>query len=506
MTKFRTLISSLFLFIIAVWSTQAQSQCAFDVEDIIARVSTECANIDANQVCYGNRNVTATPQLNVNMNDFIFNNPGDLVSLSSIQSLVVDSVNAQDNTWGVAQMRLLVGSGQGLQDVNMLLFGEFDVRNAVENTDTVELRVRVRLKNIHSLPDAQSDVLETIEANAVLTGLERLDDTSWLRVENTDTGVVGWTESAGVETIDEAQSIGILPVQEANTPYFGAMQAFYFENGNSDIGCDNVESDGLIIQTPEGQARVSLLINEVSIELVGTRNTAGENESGRAFIQADPSSPLGMSVNVLGGQATVQTDTESEPVSVVAGERTSIPISVNLNVPGSFISASGAPQAPVSFDTSSINVAPLLPVINNNSTSNSSGSSTINIGSNPTGSNNNTGSQSGSVNVNFGTNSGNTSDTSSGSNTVSSSGSDNSSQTSFFPSNSSSTGDNTVGNSSSSTNSSIIGSTSSQNTSQNTVNPGFGFGEQGNAIAAGIAIVGAIVLLGFIIWSAKQRN
>lgn len=501
MRKFRAIISILFLLILAVWSTQAQSECAFDVEDIIARVASECEGIDANQVCYGNRNVTATAQDNVE--DFTFDSPGDLVNLSSIQSLIVDSVSTEDNTWGVAQMRLLVGNGQGLHDVNMLLFGEFDVRNAVEPSDKVDLVVQVREKTIHDLPNLESEVLNTVAQDEILIGLERLEDTSWLRVENPDTGIVGWIERAGVNVVNTAQSVGLLRVQDATSPYFGAMQAFYFENGDSDLGCDNVESDGIIIQTPEGRARVSLLINEVSVELVGSRNQAGINESGRAFIQADPSSPQGMSVNVLDGAATILAGNNSVPVQVVAGERTSIPISVNLDVPGG-IFPSGAPASPVTFDAGSVNVSSLLPAVNSGNSGSSSGSVTFDFNSGSTG--NTSGSSSGG-----GNDSGNNSSSSSGSSTGNnnnSTGSNNSGGSSIFTTTGSGSGSSNNTNSSSSSSSSsssgsssTTGSTQASNAIQN-----FGFGEQGNAIAAGAAVMGAIIILGLLIWSARRRD
>lgn len=495
MRKFRAIISILFLLILAVWSTQAQSECAFDVEDIIARVASECEGIDANQVCYGNRNVTATAQDNVE--DFIFNSPGDLVNLSSIQSLIVDSVNADDNTWGVAQMRLLVGNGQGLHDVNMLLFGEFDVRNAVEPSDKVDLVVQVREKTIHDLPNLQSDVLNTVAQNDILIGLERLEDTSWLRVENPATGIVGWVERAGVNAVNTAQSVGLLRVQDATSPYFGAMQAFYFENGSSDLGCDNVESDGIIIQTPEGQARISLLINEVSVELVGSRNQAGINESGRAFIQADPSSPQGMSVNVLDGAATILTGNNSEPVQVVAGERTSIPISVNLNIPGG-IFPSGAPANPVAFDASSVNVASLLPAVNNGNSGNGSGSVNFNFNSGSTG--NTSGSSSGG---------GNNSSSSSGSSTGNnnnSTGSNNSGGSPIFTTTGSGSGNNNNTNSSSSSSSGSSSGSSSTTGSTQPANRNFGFGEQGSVIAVATAVVAAIIVLLFLILSTILRR
>ena len=172
-------------------------------------------------------------------------------------------------------MRLLVGSNEGVQDITMLLFGEFDVENAVEDTPTLDFMVQISSKRVYLNPDATSAVVEDVTSGSILTGIARLVDTTWIQVENPETRRVGWIENSGVTIVEESLSTGILPIRDDRTPYFGAMQAFYFQNGQTDIGCDTVESDGLLIQTPEGQARISLLINEVSIELTG-----GFNESG----------------------------------------------------------------------------------------------------------------------------------------------------------------------------------------------------------------------------------
>ena len=494
MRMFKKFIPLLYLLIFAIWSTQAQQQCALDVEEIIARVSSECADIDSNQVCYGNHDVRATARDNARF--FRFTQPGDLVNLSSIQSLIVESVNVAENTWGVAQMNLLVGSDAGLQDVSMLLFGEFDIRNAVSNSDSIDLEVIVRQKTLHTLPDSQSEVLDTVGLNARLLGLARLEDSSWIRVENPETRVVGWVEAGGIEEVDESRSIGILSVHLPEQPYFGAMQAFYFRNGTSDIGCDTVESDGLIIQTPEGQARVTLLINEVSIELVGGRNNAGENESGRAFIQANPLNPQGMSVNVLRGTASVESG--GTVTTVESGQQTSIPISVDLV-------ARGEPRTPEASNVS-IAIEPLLPAVNsiNNNTGNSgTGNNTITIGSNTGGGSNNGGSSTNisGVNINTGGSSDNSSNSGSGSGINNTGGS-----SSTGVSNGNTIGI-TTGNSSGTTGTNPINSGTGTGTDRpDNRAANFGFGEDADVIAAALAVIAAILIVPFLIWSARQRR
>jgi hypothetical protein len=261
----------------------------------------------------------------------------------------VSEIDPTNNEWGVAQMRLQVSSPTGSQDMTMLLFGAFSVENAVEATQTVPVRVRSLATDIRSTPNPTALSLETPSVGTQLLARGRLDDSSWLRVENQTTGIVGWVLANTVEVVNASASVGVLPVEDANSPYYGAMQAFYFSSGSTDIGCDNLASDGLLIQTPEGVARVSLLINEVSIELTGT----GSGTQGTAYIEANPENEDGMEVSVLEGQAEVSTS-EGSSQTLSTGQQSNIP----LNEEGV---AEGAPSAPISFDLSNINFSILMP-------------------------------------------------------------------------------------------------------------------------------------------------
>jgi hypothetical protein len=355
----RKIILAILLLAIGIYSSNAQEQCALDLDEIVARVTEECADIRENQVCYGNRNVQARQRINTV--DFVFENPGDIIDLSNVESLFVSEIDPSTNEWGVAQLRLQVSGEQGNQDMTMLLFGAFNIQNAVENTPTVEVSVRTRTAIIYTAPDVTSVALEDLHTGTVLVAVGRLDNSLWLHVENRASGRIGWITADSVQAVNARSSIGVLPIQTADTSYYGAMQAFYFSNGTSDIGCNNLASDGLLIQTPEGVARVSLLINEVSIELTG----GGAGVSGTAFVQASPDSETGMQVNVVQGQAEVQTS-GGTPQVVNAGQQSSIPLSPELQ-------PSGAPSAPIVVDLSNINIQPLMPTFNttdNTSTSN----------------------------------------------------------------------------------------------------------------------------------------
>ncbi|MEM9950003.1 MAG: SH3 domain-containing protein [Chloroflexota bacterium] len=500
MISIRTFIASLFLLIFSVWSATAQGACTIDVSAIIERVNTECADLGENEVCYGNRNVNVTPRLN--LGNFEFDSPGDLAELYNIQSLVVDAIDPTTDTWGVAQMRLLVGSNTGLQDMTMLLFGEFNIENAVEDTPTLDLMVQISQKQIYIAPNTDSALVETVSSGTFLTGLARLEDTSWIRVENPTTRRVGWVENSGIQPVEDSLSTGILPIQAGDSPYFGAMQAFYFQSGQTDLGCNTVESDGLLIQTPEGQARVSLLINEVSIELASGFNADGERESGTALIQANPLNGQDMTIDVLGGEATVETTEGSQEVTT--GQQTSIPLTVDLRSPV------GAPQEPSTSTVNPSNVVPLLPAVSAPrvaSTNNGSGSGTNGTTTGNGSNNSNSGSGSGGLDLPVNTSGSNNNNNSGGNGSGNSTGNNTSSNNNNNSGNGFSFGGNNGNN-----NNNPADTTSSNGTFQNQNNDSnddsdqFGFGQQGNTIALGSAISAMILFALYLIRSARSRH
>jgi hypothetical protein len=481
----RISIFILILLVIGVYTSFAQ-ECDLNIDEIVARVTEECAGIGENQVCYGNRNVVARQRINTV--DFVFENPGDIINLSNVDSLFVSEIDPATNEWGVAQLRLQVSSEAGNQDMTMLLFGAFNIENAVANTPTLAVSVRTRSAVIYTAPDVTSLSLGDVTSGTVLQAVGRLEDSSWLHVENQATGRVGWIAENSVQPVNAASSIGILPVQTADDTYYGAMQAFYFSNGTSDIGCNNLASDGLLIQTPEGVARVSLLINEVSIELTG----GGAGVSGTAFVQASPDSETGMQVNVVQGQAEVQA-AGGETQTVNAGQQSVIPLDEDLQ-------ASGAPSEPIVIDLSNINIQPLMPTFNTTIPTTGSGSAGLGNGNGTNLNPSNTGSN---------TTSGGGNGVGNGTNIT---GSNGGSGSNSGGSNSSNTGTSgsisiTTGNGSSAATPYIPSSLDEIERAQQAANNPSGL-TQGNIIALTLAVIAAALIIGGIVFytiNSKKR-
>jgi len=120
---------------------------------------------------------------------------------------------------------------------------------------------------------------------------------------------------------------------EEQTP----LQAFYFKSGLNDAPCEQAPSSGILIQTPEGQGRIELTVDDVEITLGSS-----------AYFQAQPDGEL--VISVVEGEGTVTAD--GVTVTVPAGSRARVPLDANL-------SAAGAPIGPEPYDGAALAALPL---------------------------------------------------------------------------------------------------------------------------------------------------
>lgn len=282
------------MLIASVTLAQEDSTCELDATEIITVIESVCSSTGNNELCYGNNDVAVAARDNAPEIDF--SNPGDTMSINYVQSLYLSALDQAEDIWGVAQMRLVTTTARGPQEVTLLLYGDVEVDNAVEPSMTMMVTTIASI-NIRSIPRLNGAVLSSASRGTQLEAVGRLEDNSWIRVIVPETEAVGWLSANYIEVVDDNLSIEMLDVMESNDTYFGPMQAFYINTGTN-LSCDNVATDGLIIQTPEGTARVTILINEVSIELV-----APTNDTATAVITAN--SIDGMTINVASGVAVV---------------------------------------------------------------------------------------------------------------------------------------------------------------------------------------------------------
>lgn len=313
----------------------AQEDCDVeDAEKVIEVVTNVCENIGDNQICYGNFEV-GTDWLDdfdeFDLLDIIFETPGDVTDVEYIKSLYLSALDPEEDTWGIAQLRLLTPSRTGAQELNLLLFGDVEVENAVEPTRKIDLQVGEASSHVRNLPSVNSIILQGAYPESTLIGVGRLEDNSWVRVE-TERGIVGWIATNLVSPINEGESIEDLEIQDDTSPYFGPMQAFVFEQG-AGSACGNLNTDGLVIQTPQGPANVNVSINGVNIDLI----PVGENGAA-AYIETGDN---GTTISQIAGNSLITSGGTTYHMS--PGEQTTI-------------GASGIPSIPNTYDTEDLNI------------------------------------------------------------------------------------------------------------------------------------------------------
>jgi len=314
----------------------AASACPQIVEVALATTNQLCERIGENQACYGHVLVDALPQEHVQLENFSFSREGDIAELLDLKTIRLSPMDLENGLWGVALMSLRAYMRYASpQLVTFLLFGDVEISDRAERTPTIDVTVATSTPvNVRLGPSPDVGVIGILQPGQTVSAKARLADNSWLRVALPESNRIGWTYAANLTTDEDINS---LPVVDTWAPYYGPMQAFYFRSGVDDAACPESPESGLLIQTAEGVAEVTLLVNEVSIQMSAT-----------AYLQAVPGGQ--MTVGVLDGWAVVEAGGRQQPV--FAGTQVSIPLGDDL-IP------TAPPAAPTSYDLAAFQSLPL---------------------------------------------------------------------------------------------------------------------------------------------------
>lgn len=333
MKRFPTLMWTCFLILIVAptLTVLGDMACPEIVRQALNSTNQLCDSTRRNQACYGFINVQAEAQSGIE--DFLFEKPGDKTGVDEIQSMRLSPMEVEQGLWGVALMRLqasLPDSDSG--NITLLTFGDVHLENAVLPATEVSVTTTT-YANVREFPNTQAAVVASLPRAATVTAFERLADESWLRVRLPESSVAGWVSAA----LLEASDISSLNMADARQPDYRPMQAFYFESGSDQSSCAEVPPDGLLIQTPEGQAEVQLWINEVKIQMGST-----------VFFEAQPGGQ--MTVSTLEGHARVEA--MGTAYTAFAGTSVSIPL-------GSDMKPTAPPGLPVAYSQDILQKLPL---------------------------------------------------------------------------------------------------------------------------------------------------
>lgn len=316
----------------AAAQSETPDNCPEIVQLALDNVDALCGMLGEGQACYGHVLVDASPHVGVEALNF--SQEGDIEELLRLRAIRLSPMDTLSGMWGVALMKLRAYMDYAdPEPVTFLLFGDIDIENRVERNAMIEVTATAP-SNVRLRPNASTGVIGVLQPGQATMANARSENSEWVRVALPDTGRVGWTYVPNLRSDDPIDSLSIA---SATGPYFGPMQAFFLRSGVNDAACPESPQSGLLIQTPEGVAEVTLLVNEVNIQLQAT-----------AYVQADPGGD--MTIGVLSGSGWVEAGGVYQPI--FAGSQVTIPLGQNLVY-------SGAPQPPVPYDSALLTGLPL---------------------------------------------------------------------------------------------------------------------------------------------------
>lgn len=337
---FRQMRKLTWMLMVGLWATavSAQADCPTIVQSALDATDAACEGAERNQACYGNINLNAVAQEGVA--EFDFDAPGDIVDVAGVRTLELEPLDEASDIWGIALMRLQANLPDTLpgQNVTFLLFGDVEIRNAVEtNVEPVTLDVTSDGDiNVRSGPSTNDERIAGLSSGEIVTADGRNPDSSWLRIQLSD-GNPGWVSVDLVTADGDITLLNIVDPLALPPPLLNPMQAFYFKTGVGDAPCDEAPDSGILIQTPEGVGQITLTVNEVDIQLGSTvyLQTLEEDE---------------MAINVVEHQATVSAQGVTR--FVPAGSRVRVPLDPNL-------AANGPPSEPEPYDNADLAALPV---------------------------------------------------------------------------------------------------------------------------------------------------
>jgi hypothetical protein len=195
-----------------------------------------------------------------------------------------------------------------------VLFGNVELNNIAAAAPQISIASPVSI-NVLLNPIADAPIIGTLASKTWASADGRSADNAWLRVR-LPSGENGWISRTAMAY---KGSLDHLEIVESSSPDYGPMQAFYLNSYENNAVCPEAPASGILIQTPEGEAEVNLLINEVDIQIGST-----------VYFQAVPGANL--TVTVVEGMARVSS--QDVVRYVPAGTQLDVPMNADLRPAG----------------------------------------------------------------------------------------------------------------------------------------------------------------------------
>lgn len=316
-------------------------ECPELVSTALNLTQDRCEDTGINEACYGYVLIESQGR----NGESALEQPGDIVPLLDIETLQLSSLDTSTGQWGVLEIKLEANvldddpNSDGLttlQDLQFIVFGDTQI---TDSGQFVQVTPQETLP-VYQFPDIASEEIDQLESGLAILASARLVGDEWVRIP-VDLGdgftTLGWIEVANLTFENDLAILPELTQEEAENPgeddlstSFGPMQAFVFRSGLDDAPCSAAPNSGMLIQTPEGVASVTIVLDEVVIQMSGT-----------GFVQAQADGEFRL--DVLDGEAQVTSDGDTR--TAIGGQSVSVELDEN-GVP------IGAPNDPQPLDLS----------------------------------------------------------------------------------------------------------------------------------------------------------
>jgi len=365
-----------------------QPDCPTNFKQAIDKVTTACAKMGTNQVCYGNSSVHADFQPGAGSPTF--QSPGDIVDTAQVKQLTLGGMDTAAGTYGVAEIKVLATLTYPNQTQNptpevvtMLLFGNVQLTSATADASTAAAAQTVTegatltgfaatlqtlsppeqtqlahyqtLSAGNSIPATKTAAAQLTHAVPTQTKLAGLVDSATAKaLTPTATGTVApakvtqavatATKLAGIIDTATAAAPSLAPTftpTATSSPLYTRLQGFYFQSSGT-APCDQAPYDGMLIQSSQGGQQVTLSINGAFVSLGST-----------LFVTAQPGKL--MTIDTLEGAAIVRA---GQAVWVAnTSESVQVPLDANLR-------SAGVPGAGGPYSADAVRNAPTGPLPN----------------------------------------------------------------------------------------------------------------------------------------------
>ncbi len=303
-------------------SAQDSATCERFTGSVVSEVGSQCAEILADEVCYGFGDVetiTSAPSLPLTT-------PGQTTYLRDTQIVDTSPLDVTARTYGIAPLRVRANLpvGHPGRDLVMLPLGNVEIGNGVDASQALTLSQSERVAQVttagqttlYRTPSALGQVAGVVGAGTVLLA-DAFDVTNqWLRVYyeydgDYDTRSVAWLSRTAIRPVNA------LTLPRIRTGAFTPMQRFFFKNGFAPTPCPGAPNGMLLLQVPQS-LETEFFVNDADVLMTGA-------------IALQLRQPATMELRVLDGLAVVCRGTPNE-IIIPEGFSIDLPLIVPADV------------------------------------------------------------------------------------------------------------------------------------------------------------------------------